>query len=1025
MSKKQESKGLIMNLFLTIPKEEIAVRRLTALILILCLSLAVTGGTGAAITPQSAFIAPEVPALLQEQEYVDVLIKLKEQALLPSAPHKTDSQTEIQHRAALITALQSTAAKSQAPLHSELRRLERQGSIKNPQSLWIVNAISATISKNALNKLASLQTIEAITLDAPLSLPQGQVSSLTPPQIPWNLTRVGAPLVWDAYNITGEGIVIGIIDSGVHWSHPALKTQWRGYDPHNPDNPNPAGNWFDAAGQSSLPHDISPHSHGSHVLGTILGHDPGTNTFIGVAPGAKWIAANVFDEEGGKTSWALAAGQFMLAPNGDPALAPHIINNSWGSGSELNEWFRPMVQAWRAAGIIPVFAAGNSFPNTVTNPANYPESYAVAALDANNKRASFSCVGPGHYPNIVKPDISAPGVNILSATKEGYGTLQGTSMAAPHIAGIAALILSADSTLTPDQVIELINATATPLTDQHYPTSPNYGYGHGLANAYAAITQLNQQAKGLLTGTVKNKVTDLPLAATVTLVRGQYKLSAQTNPEGRYSLEAPEGDYTLHISAPGYFGQSQDITIQGHSTLDFFLTQLMGTPRQIRYDHNLPQQIAIASGTTKGFAVLMSPERSAYLESVSVYLSDSSFPSPGSNKFSVAIYEANQQTPGRQLIGPFQATGSRGQWNTVDISHYGITTSQDFFVVILMPGNFPNVPGICYDHQSPQNRSYLWENNIATPAPHLNYMIRSQVIYTPKEERIQRLSGSNRFQTAVEISKQGWESAETIILARGDNFADALAGVPLAHKYDAPILLTPTHQLQPETITEILRLGATQVIILGGTGAISETTEQKIRTYGITARRIGGTNRFQTAALIAQEITNPGTIILANGMSFPDALSVAPYAASLGYPILLTGPNTLPQETKEIIQHLNPNQTIVIGGSGVISDSILTHLPNPTRIAGANRYATNIQVANYFQPITDHAFIATGREFTDALTGAALAAKLNTGILLVDKNLPPDLTAYLDQSQLLYLTVLGGTGPVSEATAQNLRQHLK
>ena len=133
----------------------------------------------------------------------------------------------------------------------------------------------------------------------------------------------------------------------------------------------------------------------------------------------------------------------MLAPtdasgqNPRPELAPDIINNSWGGGSGLNEWFRPLVQAWRSAGILPVFAAGNTGPGagTVSSVSAYPESFAVAAINSSNTLADFSSRGPGPYPGILKPDISAPGVAIRSSVPGGYATSQGTSMAAPHIWG--------------------------------------------------------------------------------------------------------------------------------------------------------------------------------------------------------------------------------------------------------------------------------------------------------------------------------------------------------------------------------------------------------------------------------------------------------------------------------------------------------------------------------------------------------------------------------------------------------------
>lgn len=185
-----------------------------------------------------------------------------------------------------------------------------------------------------------------------------------------------------------------------------------------------------------------------------------------------------------------------------------VVNNSWGGGPGLDEWFRPVVQAWRDAQIFPEFSAGNTSlsnpggPASVANPANYPESFATGATDSNDNLASFSLLGPSPYGE-VKPEVSAPGVNIRSSVAGGAykGGYNGTSMAGPHVAGLAALLLQANHSLTVDQLEEILMNTATPRTDSTYPTSPNNGYGHGVINALDAVGSVMQ---GL--GSVSGKV---------------------------------------------------------------------------------------------------------------------------------------------------------------------------------------------------------------------------------------------------------------------------------------------------------------------------------------------------------------------------------------------------------------------------------------------------------------------------------------------------------------------------------------
>ena len=207
--------------------------------------------------------------------------------------------------------------------------------------------------------------------------------------------------------------------------------------------------------QEDMPYDILESSL-APVLGTILGQEPDGSNKIGVAPGARWIAAKAFSADGGFENDLIAAGQWMLAPGGDPTQAPDVINNSWGGDTGEDEWFRDIVRAWRAAEIVPVFSAGNQAqgepkprPGSVINPGNYPESFAVAATDKDDMRASFSKLGPSPYDkDLIKPEIAAPGVDIRSSVSGGYKSdLKGTSMAASHITGTVALLVSADSSL--------------------------------------------------------------------------------------------------------------------------------------------------------------------------------------------------------------------------------------------------------------------------------------------------------------------------------------------------------------------------------------------------------------------------------------------------------------------------------------------------------------------------------------------------------------------------------------------------
>ena len=240
------------------------------------------------------------------------------------------------------------------------------------------------------------------------------------------------------------------------------------------------------------------HGHGTHVTGTMVGGEPNGANQVGVAPGAKWIATKVFNAAGSTTDAILLnAAQWIMAPGGDVNMAPDVVNNSWGGGPGLDEWYRPTVRAWRAAEIFPEFSAGNTTlgnpggPGSIAVPANYPESFATGASDINNKVASFSLRGPSPYGEI-KPDIIAPGVNIRSSVPgSGYeGGWNGTSMSGPAVAGVAALLRQVNATIPVDEMEQILMNTATPLTDAQYPESPNNAYGAGLVDAYEAVSSI-------------------------------------------------------------------------------------------------------------------------------------------------------------------------------------------------------------------------------------------------------------------------------------------------------------------------------------------------------------------------------------------------------------------------------------------------------------------------------------------------------------------------------------------------------
>lgn len=296
---------------------------------------------------------------------------------------------------------------------------------------------------------------------------------------------------------------------------------------------------------------------------------------------------------------------------------------------------------------------------------------------------------------------------------------------------------------------------------------------------------------------------------------------------------------------------------------------------------------------------------------------------------------------------------------------------------------------------------------------------------TSNYTKTERLGGSNRYSTAVEISKDGWTKSDYAIIARGDNYADALCAAPLAKLYNAPILLTENNKLNAETENRLKSLGVKKVFIIGGIGAISASVESSLSNLNIQSERLGGSNRYETSTAIANKIGAKSSVVLASGDSFADALSIASIAANKEIPILLTDKTSLPQTVSNYITNNNVTKTYLVGGTSVIADTIQSNVPDPTRLSGSDRYETNVAVINYFidDLNLDKIYVAVGSDFADALSGSALAAKDVSPIVLVDKNVSDSTKNFMldEGSPSTTVTVLGGESVVSSSLVDTVK----
>ncbi|GAA3337580.1 hypothetical protein GCM10020358_14370 [Amorphoplanes nipponensis] len=329
------------------------------------------------------------------------------------------------------------AEQSQAGLR---RYLRKQRADFTP--FWIVDTIRVTGNAELAAAIAARPDVSAVLPDrsvpAPRPAPGTAVAATGDAE--WNIDRIGAPRVWSDLADDGAGIVVANIDTGVQADHPALAASYRGRAADGSVTHD--YNWFDPTGLCPGAGPCDTDGHGTHTMGTMVGRADGAG--IGVAPGARWIAAKGCESSSCSAAALLAAGQWILAPtdsagrNPRPDLAPDVVNNSWG-GAGFDPWYQQIVAAWVAAGIFPAFSAGNTGPACATGgtPGVYAASYASGALDRNDTAAAFSSRGGGENGE-TKPDVAAPGVDVRSSVPGGYAVLSGTSMASPHTAGTVA-----------------------------------------------------------------------------------------------------------------------------------------------------------------------------------------------------------------------------------------------------------------------------------------------------------------------------------------------------------------------------------------------------------------------------------------------------------------------------------------------------------------------------------------------------------------------------------------------------------
>ncbi len=471
----------------------------------------------ACVQAQAATIDAALVTQAAREARVDALIVLRDQSMPVLAPLDAHADYRLRRRA-WVAALQARAERQQAGL---LEWLRARGIAH--RAYWIANLVQARLTRADLNELAARDEVAQVRANPrlPQALPVAAAAApapeaAAPAGVEYGVAMIRAPEVW-ALGYRGQGVVVAGEDTGIRWDHAALKTHYRGW---NGGSVSHAHHWHDAIHDANgnvcgndSPVPCDDQGHGTHTMGTLVGDD-GDSHHIGVAPGAQWIGCRNMADGYGTPARYIECMQWMLAPtdandaNPDPDQAPDVVSNSWGcvpeEGCSSGDEIKAAVDNLVAGGIFFAAAAGNdgSACSTIFDPpAIHDSAFVVGATDSQDRLASFSSRGPVVGAARVRPDVSAPGVSTMSALNSGatsYGTMSGTSMATPHVAGAAALLMSVNPALKghPEQVAQLLRDSAVMqgVTDPYnngcggldMSHRPNYQAGWGRIDVMAA-----------------------------------------------------------------------------------------------------------------------------------------------------------------------------------------------------------------------------------------------------------------------------------------------------------------------------------------------------------------------------------------------------------------------------------------------------------------------------------------------------------------------------------------------------------
>jgi len=753
----------------------------------------------------------------------------------------------------------------------------------------------------------------------------------------WAYSHIQGPAAWGV--TTGSSaITVAVLDTGADLTHPDLAANLvTGYNIITPAATADDDSTGEVAG------------HGTHVSGIIAAVSNNSVGVAGTAPGVRIMPIKVMDANGEGDSWDVVKGIEYAVDHG-----ADVINMSLGGndGSEQSVLQAAVDDAVKA-GVVVVAASGNEYTGTLDYPAACTGVIAVGATTRTDIRETYSNYGPGM-------DVMAPGSYIYSTlnSSAGYGYMSGTSMASPFVAGAAALLLSHKPTATVAQVTAALENTAKDIGITGYDTLT----GYGIIQMSAALYSLDDTTPPVTTSDMLAAYDD---TATITLS----------------ATDASSGVAATYYSIDGGTVHSgTKITVTGYNDR-----------HSIAY-HSVDAAGNIETTTTKTFKI-----------------GDTLPPVTTSNK--VASYSGSATI--KLTASDGTGSGVVSTWYSLDGAAATEGTS------------------VATDSMGPHQLAFRSVDVVGTAEA--TKTVSFTVWGVPV---VGRVSGVDRYATAAAASAAAFNAAGTVVIASGEDYPDGLSAAGLAAGLDAPVLLTARDSLPQSTRTEIIRLKATEAIIVGGSSAVSPGVKTTIEAMtGVSVTRVSGADRYATSAKVADKVASLGSVneaIVVRGDSFADSLSASAIAAARKIPILLTRSTVLPSATAVELQSLGVSEVIIGGGTSAVSSSVLDSIDAITgvsvhRVSGSDRYATSAALASY--AVTEgwvspaRVAVSSGLSFPDALSGGA-ATGYQSGVLLLSapSSLSSAASGFITSHGFNHMpvTVYGGTSAVSSVVGSQL-----